>query len=59
MEALARTRRYLQDALNPAHARRSLPANQKRFIEVFGLYGRDCSELLQKMGFFYSVSGGV
>ena len=54
VEALSRLRRYLKDALNVQHERRRFPANNKRFMEAFGVEGRDCKELLEKFGFEYT-----
>ena len=56
MDALARLRRYIKDALNPEHNKRVFPANNKRFQEAFGMSGRDCHELLEELGFKYTVS---
>jgi ubiquitin carboxyl-terminal hydrolase 25/28 len=55
IESLSRLRKYIKDSLDPEHARRSFPANNKRFGEAFGPYGRDCYDLLQKLGFRYTV----
>lgn len=54
-EALSRLRKYIKDALNPEHTRRSFPANNKRFMEAFGVHGQDCRELLEGLGFTYAV----
>jgi ubiquitin carboxyl-terminal hydrolase 25 len=51
IEALSRLRRYILDSLNPTHTRRAFPANNKRFMEAFGLYGDECAELLHRLGF--------
>ncbi|OQO08017.1 hypothetical protein B0A48_06810 [Cryoendolithus antarcticus] len=59
VEPLARLRRYLKDALNPEHERRSFPANNKRFVEAFGVQGKDCAELLQELGFQYDHNEGT
>lgn len=56
MEALTRLRKYVHDSLNPQHSRRKFPANNKRFMEAFGVYGQDCKELLERLGFKYAVS---
>ncbi|GIZ48075.1 hypothetical protein CKM354_001115000 [Cercospora kikuchii] len=58
VEVLQRLRRYIKDALNTEHARRSFPANNKRFGEAFGVYGADCYELLTRLGFRYSQAQG-
>jgi len=55
MDALSRLRKYTKDALNPAHDRPSFPANNKRFMEAFGVYGQDCKVLLERLGFKYAV----
>ncbi|EME77564.1 uncharacterized protein MYCFIDRAFT_114189, partial [Pseudocercospora fijiensis CIRAD86] len=57
MEALNRLRRYIKDSLAAARTRTSFPANNKRFQEAFGLYGRDCYGLLQRLGFTYEAKG--
>jgi ubiquitin carboxyl-terminal hydrolase 25/28 len=57
VDALQRLRRYLNDSLNPEHTKRSFPANNKRFMEAFGVEGRDCAELLQNLGFRYKPGG--
>lgn len=54
-DALTRLRRYIKDALKPDHDKRVFPGNNKRFMEAFGLYGQDCLQLLQKLGFEYNV----
>ncbi|KAF2166323.1 hypothetical protein M409DRAFT_66774 [Zasmidium cellare ATCC 36951] len=53
IEALSRLRRYIKDALNTEHTRRSFPANNKRFIEAYGVRGQECADLLNKLGFNY------
>ncbi|GAB7363300.1 hypothetical protein MBLNU230_g3581t1 [Neophaeotheca triangularis] len=53
-EALQRLRKYIKDALNPEHMRRSFPGNNKRFMEAFGAYGEDCRTLLEGLGFTYA-----
>ncbi|KAF2207210.1 hypothetical protein CERZMDRAFT_71801 [Cercospora zeae-maydis SCOH1-5] len=58
VDVLARLRKYIKDALNTEHARRSFPANNKRFGEAFGVYGADCYELLTRLGFRYSQAQG-
>jgi len=55
VEALTRLRRYIKDALNPEHDKRMFPGNNKRFMEAYGIHGRDCRELLQRLGFRYDV----
>jgi hypothetical protein len=55
MQALHRVRTYLRDALNPDHTLRSIQEDQKRFVEVFGMQGQESRDLLQKLGFAYSV----
>lgn len=55
IDALSRLRRYIKDALNPDHAKRKFPANNKRFMEAFGVEGQDCAGLLNKLGFKYEV----
>jgi ubiquitin carboxyl-terminal hydrolase 25/28 len=55
VEALTRLRKYIKDALNPEHDKRVFPANNKRFMEAYGVHGRDCRELLQGLGFIYNV----
>jgi ubiquitin carboxyl-terminal hydrolase 25/28 len=59
VDALTRLRRYIKDALNPEHDKRVFPGNNKRFMEACGLYGRDCQEFLQKLGFRYNVRAAV
>ncbi|EMD00196.1 hypothetical protein BAUCODRAFT_83917 [Baudoinia panamericana UAMH 10762] len=54
MEALSRLRKYIKDSLNAEHTRRSFPANNKRFMETFGVHGQDCAQLLQRLGFKYA-----
>ena len=56
MDALSRLRRYIKDSLNPAHNKRTLPANNKRFMEAFGHFGQDCRALLERLGFEYAVN---
>ena len=56
VEALTRLRKYIRDALNTEHDKRVFPANNKRFMEAYGLYGRDCKDLLQRLGFEFDVS---
>ncbi|KAI5361757.1 putative ubiquitin specific protease, UCH repeated domain-containing protein [Septoria linicola] len=58
VEVLHRLRRYVTDSLNPEQARRSFPANNKRFGEAFGVWGRDCFELLDRLGFNYTEARG-
>ncbi|KXL44515.1 hypothetical protein M433DRAFT_4966 [Acidomyces richmondensis BFW] len=53
IEPLSRLRKYTKDALNPAHTKRTFPANNKRFMEAFGWFGQDCYELLTRLGFHY------
>lgn len=57
MDALTRFRTYIKDSLNPQKERRSLPANNKRFQEAFGMRGRQhsCEQLLERVGFTYGV----
>ena len=55
VEALVRLRKYVKDSLKMEHEKRKFPANNKRFMEAFGLYGRDCRHLLQKLGFWEDV----
>lgn len=59
VDALTRLRRYIKDALKPEHDKRVFPANNKRFMEAYGLHGRDCRDLLQKLGFRYNVRDAV
>jgi len=54
MDTLQRLRRYLRDALNVDHEKRRFPANNKRFMEAFGVEGKDCRELLEGLGFEYT-----
>lgn len=54
-EALQRLRRYVADSLNPDHTKRQFPSHNKRFQEAFGIDGRDCARLLQRLGFAYDV----
>ncbi|WPG98034.1 Hypothetical protein R9X50_00081800 [Acrodontium crateriforme] len=56
MEALSRLRKYIKDSLNPAHDKRSFPANNKRFMEAYGYMGQDCAGILKRLGFAYSES---
>ncbi|KAF7193198.1 putative ubiquitin carboxyl-terminal hydrolase 2 [Pseudocercospora fuligena] len=58
IDALNRLRRYIKDSLAADRTRTSFPANNKRFQEAFGLYGRDCYGLLQKLGFTYAEAKG-
>jgi ubiquitin carboxyl-terminal hydrolase 25/28 len=55
MDALSRLRRYIKDSLLPQHAKRQIPANNKRFQEAYGMNGEDCAELLKSLGFTYAV----
>ena len=55
MEALSRLRRYVKDSLVPEHPKRQIPANNKRFQEICGIDGEDCSELLEELGFKHEV----
>lgn len=55
VDALTRLRKYIRDALNPQHDKRVFPANNKRFMEAYGLYGRDCRQMLETLGFRYNV----
>lgn len=55
IDALSRLRRYIKDALNSEHARRTFPANNKRFMEAYGVEGQDCADLLTRLGFRYGV----
>jgi ubiquitin carboxyl-terminal hydrolase 25/28 len=55
VDALTRLRRYIKDALKPEHDKRVFPGNNKRFMEAYGLHGRDCRDLLQRLGFRYNV----
>jgi ubiquitin carboxyl-terminal hydrolase 25/28 len=59
VDALTRLRRYIKDALNPDHDKRVFPSNNKRFMEAYGLHGRDCRDLLQRLGFRYNVREAV
>ncbi|KAK3677353.1 ubiquitin-specific protease ubp2 [Recurvomyces mirabilis] len=54
MEALSRLRKYISDSLSPTHTKRAFPANNKRFMEAFGVRGEDCMELLTRLGFKYA-----
>ena len=56
VEALTRLRKYIMDALNTEHDKRVFPANNKRFMEAYGVHGQDCRELLERLGFEYNVS---
>lgn len=56
MEALVRLRKYVKDSLDPKHGRRSFPANNKRFMEAFGVHGEDCRPLIERLGFKYVSS---
>ena len=56
VEALTRLRKYIRDALNTEHDKRVFPANNKRFMEAYGVHGQDCRELLERLGFEYNVS---
>lgn len=58
VDALSRLRKYIKDSLNTEHDRRSFPANNKRFMEAFGVHGRDCEDLLEGLGFRYSHEVG-
>lgn len=55
VDALTRLRRYIKDALRPEHDKRVFPANNKRFMEAYGIHGQDCRDLLQSLGFKYNV----
>lgn len=55
IDSLQRLRKYIKDSLNPQHNKRVFPANNKRFMEAFGLYGQDCQDLLERVGFKYAV----
>ena len=54
-DALNRLRKYIKDGLKPEHERRKFPANNKRFMEAFGVHGQDCRGLLERLGFLYGV----
>lgn len=56
MDALNRLRRYVKDSLAAEHSKRAFSANNKRFMEAYGISGRDCYMLLRKLGFTYVVS---
>jgi len=56
LDCLSRLRKYIKDSLKPEHDKRVFPANNKRFMEAFGVHGHDCQELLQWLGFKYAVS---
>lgn len=56
MDALSRLRRYVKDSLVPEHAKRQIPANNKRFQEAYGMNGEDCGDLLKGLSFTYAVS---
>lgn len=51
MDALRILRTYVKDSLDLAHKKRAIPINNKRFMEIFGLYGRDCVAELESLGF--------
>lgn len=55
MDSLARLRKYVKDALDPKHSKRTFPANNKRFMEAFGMHGRDCADILTRFGFKHAV----
>jgi len=55
VEALTRLRKYIKDALSPEHDKRVIIGNNKRFMEAYGVNGRVCRDLLQKLGFQYNV----
>lgn len=48
----------MKDSLNPKHLeeRTFIPADNKRFGEAFGPYGRDFDQLLSRLGFKFEVS---
>lgn len=54
IEAVTRLRKYIKDSLNPEHNKRTFPAVNKRFMEAFGVRGRDCRPLLEELGFVYT-----
>ena len=58
VDALTRLRRYIKDALKPEHDKRVFPGNNKRFMEAYGIQGRDCRELLERLGFKYNLREG-
>jgi hypothetical protein len=53
---LTRLRKYIRDALNTEHDKRVFPANNKRFMEAYGVHGQDCRDLLERLGFEFDVS---
>ncbi|KAF2764303.1 cysteine proteinase [Teratosphaeria nubilosa] len=59
MEALSRLRRYVSDAQKPDRKRDAFPADNKRFMEAFGVRGEDCRELFQGYGFRYAADEGL
>jgi ubiquitin carboxyl-terminal hydrolase 25 len=54
LKALARLQRYTEDSLGPEQ--KTLPADNKRFQEAFGLRGQDFFDLLDRLGFKCEVS---
>ncbi|CZT15320.1 uncharacterized protein RCC_01183 [Ramularia collo-cygni] len=50
--------RYLKDALDPAVEKRRLMAANKLFQTTFGMQGRDCNVLLNRMGFTFVPQHG-
>ncbi|CAK3972077.1 Ubiquitin carboxyl-terminal hydrolase 2 [Lecanosticta acicola] len=55
VESLTRLRKYIKDSLDPKHTRRTFSAYNKRFMEAFGVYGRDCADILNELGFRHGV----
>ncbi|KAF2859589.1 cysteine proteinase [Piedraia hortae CBS 480.64] len=51
LEVLTRLHTYIRDALNSNSTRRTIQPHNKRFMEAFGESGRDCAELLTRLGF--------
>lgn len=51
--AMHTLQRYLKDALDPTVEKRRLMATNKLFMTTFGVHGRDCNALLNKLGFVF------
>lgn len=50
-EPLSRLRKYISDGMGASGSLKVIQAHNKRFGEAFGVDGRDCAGLLQRLGF--------
>ncbi len=56
MIAYNRLATYISNACKPDRSRTSIPDNNKRFIEIFGVRGEECHDLLERLGFKYEYA---